>query len=206
MLISKLLFKLYGYKRRSVRRLILRLIKSIEGGEFYSMTLRKIFKHYHHVDIGLYTHGGCFVPKRIHAHTTIGRYCSIADGVKVFNRNHPVDAKSTHAFFFNPNLGYCKQDRLSYKPLKIGHDVWLGDGVKILPEVTEIGTGAVVGAGSILHKNIPPYSIVVGHPARVVRYRFSKAKIEALLKSRWWDKSIEEILPDIDEYQHSLEK
>ena len=206
MIISKLLFALYGSKRRAVRDIILKTVKRIEGGEFNSLTLRKIFSHYHQVDIGLYSHGGCFVPKALDVKTKIGRYCSIAHGVRVFNRNHPVDFKGMHAFFFNPRLGYCDEDRIEYTPLTIGNDVWIGYGALITPEVKEIGHGAVIGAGSVLNKNIPPYGIAVGNPARVVRYRFEKKIIEDLLNSRWWDLEIGEIAKNIAEYQNNYEK
>ena len=70
-----------------------------------------------------------------------------------------------------------------------------------LPHVTNIGDGAVIGAGAVVNKNVPPYAVVVGNPARVVRYRFSQKIIEELLASRWWEKSIEEIKPYIHEFQ-----
>lgn len=116
------------------------------------------------------------------------------------NRNHPMNFKSMHAFFFNPVLGYCREDIVEYIPLKIGHDVWLGHNSIIMPHVKEIGTGAVVGAGAVLNKDVPPYAVVVGNPARVVRYRFSQEKIEELLASRWWEKPIEELKPYLNEF------
>lgn len=201
------LFALYGiFKRRTVRKFILRIVLRIEGGEFYSVTIRRIFARYRQVEIGMYTHGACFVPGSFDRFTTVGRYCSIAADVKVFNRNHPMDFKSMHAFFFNPSQKYTKADMVEYTPLEIGNDVWLGDGVKIMPQVNRIGDGAVIGAGSVVHKDVPPYAVVVGHPARVVRYRFPKEIIEYLLASKWWEKDIEEILPDIEEYQQPYEE
>ena len=103
---SELLYNLYAIERGRVRNFVLNLVKKLENGEYYSETLRKIFKNYHKVEIGMYTHGGCFVPGSIDPYTTIGRYTSIAHGVQVFNRNHPVNFKGMHAFFFNPKLGY----------------------------------------------------------------------------------------------------
>jgi acetyltransferase-like isoleucine patch superfamily enzyme len=120
--------------------------------------------------------------------------------VKVFSRNHPMNYKSMHGFFFNPNLKFCKVDRVKDTPTKIGNDVWIGNSAIIMPNVTEIGDGAVIGAGAVVNKNVPPYAVVVGNPARIVRYRFSKEAIEELLESKWWEKSKEELKPDLEEY------
>ncbi|PQO28766.1 hypothetical protein C5Y98_23585 [Blastopirellula marina] len=70
--------------------------------------------------------------------------------------------------------------------LEIGHDVWLGFNVVILPGCHRIGTGAIVGAGSIVTKDIPPYAIAVGNPARILRYRFPEEVCAKLLASQWW--------------------
>lgn len=199
------LFKYYKFRNMRVRTLILKIIKKVERGEFYSVTLRKIFKEYHGVEVGMYTHGNCFRLGAFDPFTTVGRYCSIAKGVMVFNRNHPQDHKSTHAFFFNSKLGFCDEDKIPYKPLQIGNDVWIGDSAKILAEVKNIGDGAVIGAGAVLNRNVPPYSVVFGNPARVIGYRFEKTTIERLLESKWWEKKIEEIVPDISEYQQPYE-
>lgn len=171
----------------------------------YSSTLRKILKDYHGVEIGMYTHGSCFVPGNYDRYTTVGRYCSIAADVRTFNRNHPMNFKSTHAFFFNPALKRTPEDLVKYTPLKIGNDVWIGHGVIILPNVTEIGDGAVIGAGSVVSKNIPPYAVAVGHPVRIVRYRFGPETIQSLLKEKWWEKSIEEVSKSFSEYLQPYE-
>jgi acetyltransferase-like isoleucine patch superfamily enzyme len=192
------LFRLYAVDRRVVRDFVRRQVMRQEGGEFLSLTLRRIFKTYHGVEIGLYTHGGCFVPGAMDRNTTIGRYGSIASGVRTMNRNHPMEYKSMHAYFFNPRLGRCREDRVEYTPLAIGNDVWLGAGCLILPHSKSIGDGAVVGAGAVVNKDVPPYAVVVGNPARVVRFRFPKPVIEALLASRWWEKPIEEL--NIEEF------
>lgn len=113
----------------------------------------------------MYTHG-CFAPYQIDRFTTIGRYCSIARTAKVINHNHRIDFKSSHAFFFNPKLKCCKNDLFEYTPLIIGNDVWIGEYAVILANVSEIGDGAVIGAGAIVSKNVPPYAVVVGNPAR----------------------------------------
>ena len=187
------LFHLYRIRSLNLRRYILNLASRWERGPFRSMTMRSIFREYHLVDIDLYTHGECFVPGACDRHTTVGRYCSIASGVRTMNRNHPLEFKSTHAFFFNPILGYCREDLVDFIPLEIGNDVWIGANALILPHVRTIGNGAVIAAGAVVNKDVPPYAVVVGNPARVVRFRFPKEVIEELMASRWWDKPIEEL-------------
>lgn len=199
-IISELLFKLYGIENYSVKALVRSIIYRIEGGDIYSNTLRRIFKHYYDVEIGLYTHGGCFVPNQVDKYTSIGRYCAIASPIRIMNRNHPLSFPSIHAFFFNPVLGYCEKSPVDYIPITIGHDVWVGHDAIILPNVTEIGNGAVIGAGSLVSKNVPPYAVVTGHPARIVKYRFSEELINKLLSSRWWEKSIDDLRPQIHEF------
>lgn len=201
--IVSLLYRLYRVDRVRLRSFILGRITRLEKGEIHSTTLRRIFREYHSVDIGLYTHGGCFVPFALDRHTTIGRYCSVAHGVRVMNRNHPMEFKSTHACFFNPVLGHCFQDRLEFTPIHIGNDVWIGSHALLLPHVRTIGDGAVVAAGAVVNKDVPPYAVVVGNPARVVRFRFSPPVIEQLLASRWWDRPIEEL--DIAEFNRPFE-
>jgi virginiamycin A acetyltransferase len=204
-LYAQFLYRWYGTAGGTVRRLILRRVTAMEGGEFFSQTARRILRDYHDVDVGMYTHGGCFQPGQFDRHTTIGRYCSIASDVRTFNRDHPTSFKSTHAFFFNSKLGFCKEDKIEYTPLTIGHDVWIGAGAKILSSVTEIGTGAVVSAQSVVTRDVPPYGVVIGFPARVVRFRFPREIIRQLLASRWWEQDIEEIVPSIDEFSQSYE-
>ena len=203
---SNLLFKLYRINSGKIKSLIIKIIYKIEGGQFYSKTLRKIFKEYRGVDIGMYTHGGCFNEFHFDRHTTIGRYCSIASTAYALNRNHPMEYKSTHAFFFNPSLKYSKKDNIEFIPLKIGNDVWIGHNAIIMPHVREIGDGAVIAAGAVVNKDVPPYAVVVGNPSRAVRYRFSKETIEKLLEEKWWEKSMEEIKINFSEYLEPYEK
>ncbi|MBN1123704.1 MAG: CatB-related O-acetyltransferase [Sedimentisphaerales bacterium] len=204
-ILSKLIMALYGIKSRKLRHVLLSIIMGLEGGPIYSNTLRRIFKKFHGVEIGMYTHGSCFVPGNFDKFTTVGRYCSIAQGVYVHNRDHPVDFKSTHAFFFNAQIGHVKEDKVGHQPLVIGNDVWIGRNVVILPHVTEIGDGVVIGANSVVSRNLPPYAVALGHPARIVRYRFPPDTIALLLKSKWWEKDIQEINGHLEEYTQPYE-
>ena len=131
--------------------------------------------------------------------TTVGKYCSIARNVWLGPSQHPIDFLSTHPFLYldmpyGPNLPpecRCKYDG-EKPPCHIGNDVWIGINSVIMDGVT-VGDGAIVASGSIVTKDVPPYAIVGGVPAKVIRYRFSPEIIEALLELRWWDLPIEKI-------------
>lgn len=124
----------------------------------------------------------------------IGNFCSFAEGVKLLvNLDHNLNYPSTFPFktLFLRNSERLNKDATSKGPIKIGHDVWIGQDSIVLSGV-EIGTGAVIGAGAVVTKDIPPYAVAVGVPAKVIKYRFSKNIILRLLRSEWWD------LPDSD--------
>ncbi|MDM8007801.1 MAG: CatB-related O-acetyltransferase [Phycisphaerae bacterium] len=162
-----------------------------------SLTLRRIFADYHGVSVGMYSYG-CFSPERIPAGTTIGRYCSFATGVTIFSANHPMERRSLHPFFYNPRLGIVPRETIDRGTITIGHDVWLGRNAIITPRVSLIGDGAVVGAGAVVTRDVPAYAIVAGNPARLIRYRFDDRTRQEIERSRWWEKSIEELARDID--------
>jgi virginiamycin A acetyltransferase len=167
----------------------------MEGGPAFSLTIREILRKFYRIDIGLYTHWPFRMkPAVFHPGTTFGRYSYIADTVRTFTLNHPMNVKSTHGFFYNPLLGKIKTAPLPRINLVIGHGVWIGHNTIILPPTERIGDGAIITAGSVVHTNVPPYSVVSGHPARVMRYRFSPQIITELLASRWWEKSPGELV------------
>jgi acetyltransferase-like isoleucine patch superfamily enzyme len=121
---------------------------------------------------------------------SIGRYCSIARNVTIGQnrKSHPLDGLSTHT-----GLAALRQRHTgateAHEPVRqtvIGHDVWIGMDVLILEGVT-IGTGAVIGAQSLVTRDVPPYAIVTGSPAKVLRYRFDQPIIDGLLASQWWN-------------------
>lgn len=205
-LIGEILFRAYGLNVRMLRRVVRNLAARLEGGVVFSVTLRRIFSAYHQVDIGMYTHGGAFIVDNMAPGTSIGRYSSIAETARTFTRNHPMNTKSTSGLFFNPHFGFVPSDSVARGRLTIGNDVWIGHNAIILPSVTSIGDGAVIGAGAVVHRNVPPFAVVTGHPCRIVRYRFSEEMIAKLLASRWWDRSLEELRPEIGEFLRPLEE
>lgn len=202
-MLKEALVRLYTVGR--LRGVVLWVIRRLEGGEMTSRTLRRIFSRYWGVDVGLYTHGGCFEPWMVDPQTTIGRYCSIASGVRIVNHNHPLSFKGTSGLFFNPVLGFTDAWLVDHHPLMIGNDVWIGSNAVILPEVNSIGDGAVIGAGAVVNKDVPPYAVVLGNPGRVVKYRFPEDVIAHLLRERWWDADLDELAGRISEFQRPYE-
>jgi acetyltransferase-like isoleucine patch superfamily enzyme len=203
--LGPIFFFLYGlFKRASIRRLIEILVLKSEGGGHYSLTIRRIFSKYHNVEIGMYSRGALHC-KNLPPGTKIGRYCSIFPTLRIFSGNHPMNVKSTHAFFYNPLLGRVETDIIERTQLIIGNDVWIGHNAIILSTVSSVGDGAVIGAGAVVHQDVPPYAVVVGNPARTVRYRFSDQTIQALLESKWWNKSVEELRLESDSFREPLE-
>lgn len=127
----------------------------------------------------------------------IGKFCQIAAGVEfVMNgANHQMNAVSTFPFFTLEGWKASAPQK-SDMPIKgdtvIGNDVWIGQNSTIMPGV-HIGDGAIIGANSLVSKEVEPYTIVAGNPIRVIRMRFNDELIDLLERFKWWDKSIEEI-------------
>ena len=181
-------------------------LASYEGGEAFSQSLRDFYWKEYGIKIGYGTYGGCFDKINFPANVSVGNYCSVAQGVKVFRANHPVDSFTSHPLFYNPSMGYVEEDKLLRPPLIIGHDVWIGANVIICPSCKVIGNGAVIGAGSVVTKDVEPYSVVAGNPAKEIRKRFNKAQIEFLEESRWWNFKKEQLIEEFDTLQERLIK
>lgn len=122
--------------------------------------------------------------------TKIGKYCSISDNCNIGLAKHHIDWVSTSPIFngerniFKDN--YSNKKYQPYSNTIIGNDVWIGINALIKTGIT-IGDGAIIGAGSIVTKDVPPYAIVAGNPAKIIRYRFTEEQIKNLLKMKWWD-------------------
>lgn len=124
--------------------------------------------------------------------TTLGRFCSIAAQVRLNPGNHPLDRVALNHFSYRSSAYRMGDDdaaffdwRRSHRVV-LGNDVWIGHGVVVLPDVT-IGNGAAIGAGAVVSRDVPPFAVAVGVPARLVRFRFAPEIVEALERIAWWD-------------------
>lgn len=125
-------------------------------------------------------------------YATIGRFCSIASHTRINPGNHPLERVAlshvtyrASAYGLGPDEAGFFDWRRSHR-VTLGHDVWIGHGVIVLPGVS-IGTGAAIGAGAVVTKDVPPFAVAVGNPARVIRFRFPEEVRAALLRIAWWD-------------------
>jgi acetyltransferase-like isoleucine patch superfamily enzyme len=124
----------------------------------------------------------------------IGRFCSIAKNVAIGPGMHPTHTfVSTSPYFWSPSgqTGASLVKQSLFKEtgkVSIGHDVWIGQNVVILDDVS-VGNGAIIAAGAVVNKDVPPYAIVGGIPARIIKMRFNPEQIAFLESFRWWEKS-----------------
>ncbi|MFJ3469166.1 CatB-related O-acetyltransferase [Pseudomonas sp. NPDC090201] len=142
-----------------------------------------------HVEIGAHT----YIRSGTHLSlvSSIGRFCSIASDVYIGQEKytHPSDWTSSHPFQYTDSpLTYTAPTELAV----IGHDVWIGHSAMIMEGVT-VGTGAIIATRAVVTQDVPPYAIVAGFPAKVIRYRHASDIIERLLASQWWERDVSEL-------------
>jgi len=173
------------------------LAQKLEGGPFFSKTLRDILDRYHGAKIGKYSYGAVLSPGLLPHGSEVGAYCSIGMNFIVRRRNHPIDRLTQHPFFYNSAVGLLSSDSIhsiADNPLVIGNDVWIGDSVIILAGCRHIGDGAVVGAGAVVTKDVEAFSVVVGAPARPIRRRYEPETEDLVRASQWWLLPVHELL------------
>ncbi len=181
---------------RSALRKAVHKARQLAGGrtlqaELEDPELRRTFQAQHDVEVGLYSYG-CFDPHRIGRNVRVGRYCSFAPSAHVFTRNHGLSYLGTTSYLYNAALGVVPEDTIAHGRCVIEDDVWVGHNAVILPGVGRVGRGAVIGAGAVVTRDVDPYAIVGGNPARTLRFRFDPDTIAAVEETRWWDWSLDE--------------
>jgi acetyltransferase-like isoleucine patch superfamily enzyme len=148
-------------------------------------------------------------------HADIGSFVSIANGVVLGGGRHPMEWVGMSPVFYegrdSVKAKFATHKRRPIQRVNVGHDVWIGRSAIVLPGVT-IGDGAVVGAGAVVTKDVAPYAIVAGNPARLIKYRFDQSTIERLQRLKWWDLDEERLhelgpfVADVEKFLETAEK
>lgn len=138
---------------------------------------------------------------------TVGKFCSFASGVRINPPNHPMERASQHHFTYRSADYFPDADHdetvfqwRRAQWARVGHDVWIGHGATVMPGVT-VGDGAAVGAGAVVTRDVAPYTIVAGVPARPVRRRFEEDVADRLRALAWWDWPHERLRAALEDFR-----
>ena len=139
---------------------------------------------------------------------TIGKFANIAAAVRINATNHPTWRPTLHHFTYRAadyfDGAENDHDFFSWRRdnrVSIGHDVWIGHGATVLPGIT-VGDGAVIGAGAVVSRDVAPYTIVGGVPAKLIRERFPKSVAERMQALAWWDWDHDRLFAALEDFRH----
>lgn len=191
MIINLLKKIFYAYKRRKYKKnnsieksCVFGSNVKISNCIFDSHSRAAEYSSIHNTEVGCYSSLGRY--SKI-VYTKIGKYCAISWDVTINAVSHPHTHLTINAFPYVPRVGnFVTQRNQTYNEVIIKNDVWIGANSVIMPGVI-IGNGAIIGAGAVVTKDVPDYAIVVGVPAKVIKYRFSDDIIKRLLELQWWN-------------------
>ena len=189
-------------KSAMARKVIIRFFAKKEGGVYRSKTIRRLFVNNRSIDAGYGSYG--WTSDLIDGPAKIGNYISIGKNVRRISVNHLFNTATSHPCLFSPSFGWVNHDDRERMHLEIGNDVWIGDNAIILPSVSSIGDGAIVAAGAVVSKNIPPYEIWGGVPARCIR-RFPDDIVKGLEEVKWWELPEEELRKIKTKFENPLD-
>lgn len=133
----------------------------------------------------------------------LGGFCSVSWSATIGATPHNHALLTTHAFHYIKSFGFVDHDKRIVLPTTVGNDVWVGANAVIMPGL-KIGDGAVIGAGAVVTKDVPPYAIVAGVPAKILKFRFEKDVVKELLEIRWWDWEIKRLKLKIDLFRKPI--
>lgn len=175
-----------------------------------------------HTKVGKYSYGPLINHWLVES---VGAFCSFASGVQVV-QNHPIQFITTHPIMYAGNQANKEYEKTydemkdqawymegivprgkiqKFRKINIGNDVWLGRNV-LITNGSNIGNGVIAGAGAVITKDVPDYAVVVGVPARIIRYRYTPEQIAALNRIQWWDWSDDEIRERYDDFYLPIEE
>lgn len=179
----------------------------------YSIRLRKLPKG--RVVIGSHCSGTPWIYSQLASdNVTIGNFCSIGPDVMIIPSTGHIPLKEFQKYRISTfplaelkgwKSQYWRPFKGGEKPIMIGSDVWIGTRAIILPEVS-IGDGAIIGAGAVVADDVPPFGIVAGVPAKLLRYRFTETQISKLLEIKWWNWSDAKIAENLDYFYDDIDK
>jgi len=198
----------------SIRHKLQQIDYSWESRERFKLLTKELLKEgikKHGWEIGDHTYGQPQILEPRMAALRIGKFCSIASGVTIILGNHRTDSVTTYPFstlkkHWPGIIRSSIEDHTSNGDVNIGNDVWIGRAATIMSGVT-VGNGAVIAANSLVNKNVAPYAIVGGTPAKLLKFRHSPQVISDLLIIKWWDwddelidSRLPEILSDVETF------